>query len=202
MATVVANSVGPVLRAGFTEVLDSEMDMRWIKVTHWLIEIPAKPPCARLAVLSKMTSKNTAVSFTDQHRRHAVLARREFAVAIAGKAADFNTGFACDDQVQHASRGDGTEPRTCRRGKPNKHLMVRQNWMAASENVWRRPRLPLGATSHCIFLSSQMVRSPVAFSAALYALLFVVRYLRRPQLVLLLIRAYYRCSPDLCNKAP
>ncbi|MBB6580116.1 hypothetical protein HNP33_004247, partial [Comamonas odontotermitis] len=31
---------------------------------------------------------------------------------------------------------------------------------------------------------------------------FVVRYLRRPQFVSLIIRAYYRCGPDLCNKAP
>ncbi|MBB6580121.1 hypothetical protein HNP33_004252, partial [Comamonas odontotermitis] len=30
---------------------------------------------------------------------------------------------------------------------------------------------------------------------------FVVRYLRRPQFVSLIIRAYYRCGPDLCNKA-
>ena len=50
-------------------------------------------------------------------------------------------------------------------------------------------------------LSSQMLKSPLAFSAALYAFQFVVRYLRRPQFVSLIIRAYYRCSPDLCNKA-
>ena len=46
-----------------------------------------------------------------------------------------------------------------------------------------------------------MLKSPLAFSAALYAFQFVVRYLRRPQFVSLIIRAYYRCSPDLCNKA-
>ncbi|UBB19171.1 hypothetical protein [Comamonas odontotermitis] len=51
-------------------------------------------------------------------------------------------------------------------------------------------------------LSSQMLKSPLAFSAALYAFQFVVRYLRRPQFVSLIIRAYYRCGPDLCNKAP
>ena len=50
-------------------------------------------------------------------------------------------------------------------------------------------------------LSSQMLKSPLAFSAALYAFQFVVRYLRRPQFVSLIIRAYYRCGPDLCNKA-
>ena len=46
-----------------------------------------------------------------------------------------------------------------------------------------------------------MLKSPLAFSAALYAFQFVVRYLRRPQFVSLIIRAYYRCGPDLCNKA-
>ena len=49
-------------------------------------------------------------------------------------------------------------------------------------------------------LSSQMLKSPLAFSAALYAFQFVVRYLRRPQFVSLIIRAYYRCGPDLNTK--
>ena len=79
--------------------------------------------------------------------------------------------------------------------------MVRQNWMAASENVWLRPRLPLGAASHCMSLLSQMVKSPRAFNAALYAFQFVVRYLRRPQLVSLITRAYRTCDRHLCNNA-
>ena len=41
--------------------------------------------------------------------------------------------------------------------------------MAASENVQLGPRLPLGAANHCMSLSSQMVKSPRAFEAALYA---------------------------------
>jgi hypothetical protein len=55
--------------------------------------------------------------------------------------------------------------------------------MAASENVWMRPRLPLAGTSHCMSVSSQMRKSPLAFCAALYAFQFLVRYLRRPQLL-------------------
>ena len=62
--------------------------------------------------------------------------------------------------------------------------------MEASENVWLRPRLPLAGASHCMSLSSQMLKSPLAFSAALYAFQFVVRYLRRPQIVSLVGQAY------------
>ncbi len=46
-----------------------------------------------------------------------------------------------------------------------------------------------------------MVRSPRAFNAALYAFQFVVRYLARPQLVLLISRAYLTCDRHLCNNA-
>lgn len=46
-----------------------------------------------------------------------------------------------------------------------------------------------------------MLKSLLAFSAALYAFQFLVRYLRRPQFVSLIIRAYYRCGPNLRNKA-
>ena len=73
--------------------------------------------------------------------------------------------------------------------------------MAASEKVGLRPRLPVGGASHCIFLSSQMVRSPRAFNAALYAFQFVVRYLPRPQLVSSIARDYPSWSLDLCNNA-
>lgn len=40
------------------------------------------------------------------------------------------------------------------------HLMPIQNWMAAPENVWLRPLLPLGSASHCIALSSDTVGEP------------------------------------------
>ncbi len=54
--------------------------------------------------------------------------------------------------------------------------MLRQNWMAASENVWLRPRLPLGTACQVISLSSHTDSEPLAFSAALYSVQFVVRY--------------------------
>ncbi len=73
--------------------------------------------------------------------------------------------------------------------------------MAASEKVGLRPRLPVGGASHCMFLSSQMVSSPRAFNAALYAFQFVVRYLRRPQFVSLILSAYRSHDRYLCNNA-
>ncbi len=67
-------------------------------------------------------------------------------------------------------------PSAFRSGWPKRHLMLRQNWMGASENVWLRPRLPLGWACHCMFLSSQTDSDPLAFSAALYCAQFVVRF--------------------------
>jgi len=52
--------------------------------------------------------------------------------------------------------------------------MLRQNWMAASENTRWRPRLPLAGAYHRMSLSSQIVSDPLALSAALYAAQLVV----------------------------
>ena len=49
--------------------------------------------------------------------------------------------------------------------------------------------------------SSQMVKSPRAFNAALYAFQFVVRYRLRPQLDSLIWRAYRTAELELCNNA-
>ena len=46
-----------------------------------------------------------------------------------------------------------------------------------------------------------MLRSPRAFSAALYTVQFVVRYLRRPQFVSLITQAYSSWEGDLRNNA-
>ena len=56
--------------------------------------------------------------------------------------------------------------------------MLRQNWMAASENVGWRPRLPVGGANHCMSLSSQTVNAPLALRALLYSRQFVVLYRR------------------------
>jgi len=42
--------------------------------------------------------------------------------------------------------------------------MLRQNWIASSLNVWRRPRLPLGCPCQFIVGSSQMSSEPRDFS--------------------------------------
>lgn len=68
--------------------------------------------------------------------------------------------------------------------------MLRQNWMAASENVGWRPRLPVAGAYHCISVSSQTVSEPRALSAALYSAQFVVLYLPRGRLPSLMHRAY------------
>lgn len=58
-------------------------------------------------------------------------------------------------------------PNACRSGWPNRHLMLRQNWIAASEKRGLRPRLPVGSANHCIPRSSYIVNDPRDFSAAL-----------------------------------
>jgi hypothetical protein len=54
----------------------------------------------------------------------------------------------------------------CRKARPNRILMPRQNWMAASEYVSDRPGRPLGLASHSISRSSQTNKEPRRRSAA------------------------------------
>ena len=80
--------------------------------------------------------------------------------------------------------------------------MLKQNWMAASEKVGLRPRLPFGAASHCMRGSSHIVNEPRAFSASLYAFQFVVRYFVRILFLASVTPSVYERWPDgLCNKA-
>ena len=68
------------------------------------------------------------------------------------------------------ANSDGTKPVVCRKAKPNRFLMLRQNGIAASENWGLRPYLPLPAANHDMPLSSQMAREPRDLRAALYSL--------------------------------
>jgi hypothetical protein len=52
--------------------------------------------------------------------------------------------------------------------------MLKQNWMAASEKTFWRPRLLLAGAYYGMSLSSQIVNDPRALSAALYAAQLVV----------------------------
>ena len=95
-----------------------------------------------------------------------------------------------------------TMPSACRKGWPNRHLMIRQNWVVTSEKFGLSPRLPLGVPSHHIPGSSHIVNAPCAFSAALYAFQFVVRYLLRCLFFVSVTPSVYgRRRGDLCNKA-
>ena len=51
-------SAGPVLRAGFTEVLVMGIEMRWIRVRARPMAIPANPAGARRSVEPRMTRRN------------------------------------------------------------------------------------------------------------------------------------------------
>jgi hypothetical protein len=51
-------------------------------------------------------------------------------------------------------------PVVCLRGSMNSTLMVRQNWIAASENTAGRPGLLSGGASPVISLSSQINSEP------------------------------------------
>src|SRR5438105_4026475 len=59
-----ANSAGPVLRAGLTEVLVTGIETRWIKVRASPIGTTAKPVAARFDVVPMMTNRHTNVITT------------------------------------------------------------------------------------------------------------------------------------------
>ena len=59
--------------------------------------------------------------------------------------------------------------------KPNKFLRVKQNWVAASENLGLCPRLPLVAANQAMRLFNQIDSDPRALRAALYCFQCVVR---------------------------
>lgn len=84
--------------------------------------------------------------------------------------------------------------------KPNKFLRVKQNWVAASENLELRPRLPLVVANQAMRLSHQTDGDLRALSAALYCFQCVVR--QRGLLGRLMPPAYGLRHSDLCNNTP
>src|SRR5215469_12815542 len=62
------NNAGPVLRAGFTEVLVTGMLIKWISVSTRPIGIGAKPCGTRLSVAPIMSNRKTAVIVISQTR--------------------------------------------------------------------------------------------------------------------------------------
>lgn len=61
-----------------------------------------------------------------------------------------------------------TQPVVYGKAKPNSFLVVRQNWMAASENCGLRQRLPLAAANNDIPLPSKIFSERLALSPTLY----------------------------------
>lgn len=57
-----ANRAGPVLRAGFTEVLVTGIETRWMMVSARPMGMPAKPAAAPLEVAPTMMNRNRQVS--------------------------------------------------------------------------------------------------------------------------------------------
>ena len=59
-----ANSAGPVLRAGLTEVLVTGIDTKWMMVSASPIGMPAKPAAAPLDVVPTMMKRKAKVITT------------------------------------------------------------------------------------------------------------------------------------------
>jgi len=67
-------------------------------------------------------------------------------------------------------------PMAWRSDKLNRHLMLRQNWIASSLKVWLRPRLPFDCPCQRMVGSNQMISEPRDFSASLHAFQLIARY--------------------------
>jgi hypothetical protein len=80
--------------------------------------------------------------------------------------------------------------------------MLKQNWMAASEKIRWRLRLPLAGAYHGVSLFSQIVKDPRALSAALYVAQLVVLPRVLAPLGAVMLRGYQPGESALCNKAP
>ena len=76
-------------------------------------------------------------------------------------------------EVRHHPLGPGKfqpachQPVVCRNGSPTSAFSVRHAWIAASEKVADRPRLPDGAPNHCVSGANQISNEPRCLGAAL-----------------------------------
>ena len=100
-----------MLRAGLTEVLVTGIEIRWIRVRHRPIGMPAKPTAAPFDVEPMMTNRKKKVSRTSvsDARAQAVFAGAEIAVAVGGEAVQLEAGLARGDHVEHRRRQDGAD---------------------------------------------------------------------------------------------
>ncbi len=100
------NSAGPVLRAGFTEVLVTGMLIRWMSVSASPIAIGAKPAGARpmRRAHDDEQEHHGQHELRDDAGAEPVLARRVIAVAVRRKAAG-------EAEVRRAARDRHRAPR-------------------------------------------------------------------------------------------
>ena len=106
-----ANSAGPVLRAGLTEVLVTGIEMRWMRVRARPIGMPAKPAAAPFDVVPMMTKRKKNVITTSVRKQlpRPVFAGAEIAIAIGGETAGDPAGLARCDQPQYHGGDDGAD---------------------------------------------------------------------------------------------
>ena len=106
-----ANSAGPVLRAGLTEVLVTGIETRWISVRARPIGMPAKPDRGALRGGAD-DDEQEEEGHQDLHREagaQAVLAGAEVAVAVRGEARWDPARLARGDPVEHSRGNDGAD---------------------------------------------------------------------------------------------
>src|SRR5947207_751124 len=101
------SKAGPVLRAGFTEVLVTGMLIRWIRVRVRPIASGAKPDGARVSVAhDDKQEAGGEHEFADEAGNQGIAARRMLAVAVAGKSSgEIEALFSTGDYIEH-ERGD------------------------------------------------------------------------------------------------
>ena len=101
-----ANSAGPVLRAGLTEVLVTGIDTRWIKVSARPIGMPAKPVAApfRRRADDDEQEEEGHHHFGQKAAAEAVFAGAEIAIPVGGETAGDPTGLAGGDHPQYQRR--------------------------------------------------------------------------------------------------
>ena len=107
IAQAPANSAGPVLRAGLTEVLVTGIEMRWISVNPRPMAIGAKPTGAREWVEPMMMNRNIIVSTSsvEEAGGEAVMAGRMVAVAVGRETlGGVEAGRAAGDEIEHHRR--------------------------------------------------------------------------------------------------
>ena len=114
---------------------------------------PNRPELTAAIRLARLTGATLIIAKLDRLSRNAA-----FLLTLR----DSGVRFLAVDMPEANDLTVGIMPVTWRSGRPNSAFSVRQVWMAASVNVGCRPRLPVGAASHCVPGSNQIDSEPAA----------------------------------------